>query len=46
MSPTPPVRERPERSPRADLAATLWALAALIVAYLLAWGLFAWIYAA
>jgi hypothetical protein len=46
MSPTPPPRERPERSPGADLAATLWVIAALIVAFLLAWGLFEWIYTA
>ena len=44
MSPTPPARERPDRSPGADLAATLWVIVALIVAFLLAWGLFASIY--
>jgi|Tabmets5t2r1_1033131.scaffolds.fasta_scaffold113204_2 hypothetical protein len=45
MSRTPPARERREPSPGAGLAATLWVVAALLVAFLLAWALFASIYA-
>jgi hypothetical protein len=45
VSPTPPVRKRSEPEAGADLAATLWVLALLIVAFLLAWWLLDGMYA-
>jgi hypothetical protein len=45
MSPARPARKRSEPSPGADLAATLWVLALLIVAFLLAWWLLDGMYA-
>jgi hypothetical protein len=45
MSPAQPPRKRSEPSPAADLAATLWVVAVLIVAFLLAWWLLDGMYA-
>jgi|Tabmets5t2r1_1033131.scaffolds.fasta_scaffold28953_2 hypothetical protein len=45
MSPRPPADRRPEASARADLTATLWMVAILIAAVLLAWVLLDGMYA-